>query len=81
MITDSEMEDFEAAITDAGFRVEDFNPIAQEGERSPEPQPMTGRVTVNRESTGDATTYKAGYGSTWVAEFARDLKAGVFGTP
>ncbi len=81
MISDSEMQDFEAAIRSAGFTPSDFNPVAVEDERSPEPQPITGTVTVNRESAGEAKTYKAGYGSTWVAEFEQDLRSGVFGTP
>lgn len=81
MISESEMQDFEAAILAAGFDTSDFNPVAVEDERSPEPQPVTGTVTVNRESTGEAKTYRAGHGSIWVAEFEQDLKAGLFGSP
>lgn len=81
MISESEMQDFEAAISGAGFETSDFNAVAVEDERSPEPQPVTGTVTVNRQSTGEAQTYRAGHGSIWVAEFDEDLKAGLFGSP
>jgi hypothetical protein len=74
------MQDFEAAINRAGFDPSDFNPVVVEDERSPEPQPVTGTVTVTRESSGVAKTYRAGHVSIWVAEFDQDLKAGLFGS-
>ena len=82
MISDSEMEDFNNVIQGAGFDPQDFNPIAVEDEpQGPGVQPITGTVTVHRGSTGQSTTYQAGHGSTWVADFANDLQTGEFGQP
>ena len=81
MILDSELQDFEAAIKSAGYGVEDFFHTAVVDERSPETQPITGTVTVKRKLSGEAKVYRAGYRSTWVAEFEQDLKRGLFGAP
>ncbi len=90
LITDSEMEDFDAAILQAGFQVHDFNVIDLEDDEVPlgddeptvtEQHPITGRVTVHRISTDDAITYSGGHLSTWVTEFEADLQAGKFGQP
>jgi hypothetical protein len=90
MISDSEMEDFDAAILQAGFEVHDFNVIDLEdgevplGDDEPtvtEQHPITGTVTVHRISTDEAVTYSAGHLSTWVSEFEADLQAGKFGEP
>jgi len=90
LITDSEMEDFEATIINAGFEVDDFGAVPLEDDEVPlgddeptviEQHPMTGTVTVHRISTDEATTYRAGHGSTWVKAFEADLQAGNFGQP
>jgi hypothetical protein len=90
MISDSEMEDFDAAILQAGFEVHDFNVIDLEDDEVPlgddeptvtEQHPITGTVTVHRISTDEAVTYSAGHLSTWVSEFEADLQAGKFGEP
>ena len=91
LITDSEMEDFEAAILQAGFEVNDFNivdledePTAieqLEAETAIEQDGITGTVTVRRISTDEAITYNAGHLSTWVSEFEIDLHEGKFGEP
>ncbi len=83
LITDSEMEDFDAAILEAGFEVDDFNVIPLEDEPTAKEQhPITGTVTVQRKSTDDeAITYSAGHLSTWVKAFEADLQAGKFGQP
>jgi hypothetical protein len=82
MISESEMQDFNNVISEAGFDPDDFNPIAVEDEPSgPGVQPITGTVTVHRQSTDQATTYTAGHGSTWVAQFATHLQGGEFGNP
>ena len=91
LITDSEMEDFEAAIIDAGFEVHDFNVIPLEDEPTVIEQledetaikqyVPTGTVTIQRISTNDAITYKAGSDSIWPQAFEADLQAGKFGQP
>ncbi len=82
LITDSEMEDFDTAILQAGFEVDDFNVVDLEDEPTAKEQhPITGTVTVHRISTDDAITYSAGHLSTWVTEFEIDLLGDKFGEP
>ncbi len=82
MISDSEMDDIDAAILQAGFEVHDFNVIDQEDEPTAKEQhPITGTVTVLRISTDDAITYSGGHLSTWVTEFEIDLHEDKFGEP
>ncbi len=83
LITDSEMEDFDAAIRGAGFEVHDFIVVDLEDEPTAKEQhPITGTVTVQRKSTDDeAITYSAGHLSTWVKKFEADLHEGKFGQP
>jgi len=79
LITDSEMEDFDATILGAGFEVDDFNVVDLEDEPTAKEQhPITGMVTVHRISTDKAITYRAGHLSTWVTEFEIDLHEGKF---
>ena len=82
LITDSEMDDFDAAILNAGFDVDDFRVIDLEDEPTAKEQhPITGTVTVHRISTDEFITYRAGSGSIWPQEFKADLQAGKFGQP
>ena len=82
MISDSEMEDFEAAIIQAGFNVADFKRAQdQDPPTAKEQHPITGTVAVLRMSTGDSITYRAGHLSTGVTEFEIDLHEGKFGQP
>ncbi len=90
MISDSEMDDFDAAILQAGFEVHDFNVIDLEDDEVPlgddeptvtEQHRITGTVTVHRISTDKFITYSAGHLSTWVTEFEIDLHEGKFGEP
>ncbi len=91
LITDSEMEDFDAAILQAGFEMDDFNivdleddPTAieqLEAETAIEQYAPKGTVTIQRISTDDAITYTAGSGSIWPQKFEADLQAGKFGQP
>ena len=91
MISDSEMDDFEAAIVAAGFEVDDFNVVPLEDEPTAieqleaetaiEQYVPTGTVTIHRISTDDAITYTAGSGSIWPQKFEADLQAGKFGQP
>ncbi len=70
LITDSEMEDFDAAILQAGFEVNDFNVVDLEDDelslKDDEStvivqHPIIGAVTVHRISTDAAITYSAGH--------------------
>ncbi len=82
MISDSEMDDIDAAILQAGFEVDDFSVVDMEHEPTAKEQhPITGTVTVHRISTDDAITYSGGHLSTWVTEFEIDLHEGKFGQP
>ena len=75
LITDSEMEDFEAAIVAAGLEMDDFNAVPLEDDESTviEPYAITGTVTVHRISTDDYKPYRAGWGSSWPQAFEADL--------
>ena len=90
LITVSEMEDFDAAILQAGFEVNDFNVVDLEDDELPlkddestviVQHPIIGTVTVHRISTDVSETYRAGSGSAWQQDFEADLKAGKFGQP
>ena len=90
LITDSEMEDFDAAILQAGFEVDDFSVVDLEDDELPLKDDestvivqdgITGTVTVHRISTDKTITYNAGHLSTWVSEFEIDLHEGKFDQP
>ena len=82
LITVSEMEDFDAAILQAGFEVDDFNIVdLKDKPTAKEQHPITGTVTVHRISTDEFITYRAGSGSIWPQEFKADLQSGKFGEP
>ena len=90
LITVSEMEDFDAAILQAGFEVDDFSVVDLEDDELPlkddestviVQHPIIGTVTVHRISTDVSETYRAGSGSAWQQDFEADLKAGKFGQP
>ena len=82
LITDSEMEDFEAAIINAGFEVADFNLVQDENPPTVKEQyAITGTVTVHKISADEAITYNAGHLSTWVTVFEIHLHEGKFGEP
>ncbi len=91
LITDSEMDDLEAAIINAGFEVDDFD-VGQLADESTVIEQLedetgikqyvpTGTVTIQRISTNDAITYKAGSDLIWPQAFEADLQAGKFGHP
>ena len=80
MVDDSEKEDFEQAIRNKGFSLDDFeltekrDPAQGAGVHA-----ITGTVTIKRKSSGAKKSYQAGHGSAWPAEFENDLRRGVFG--
>jgi len=84
------MKDFDAAILQAGFEVNDFSVVDLEDDELPlkddestviVQHPIIGTVTVHRISTDKTITYSAGHLSTWVAEFEIDLHEGKFDQP
>jgi hypothetical protein len=90
LIIDSEMEDFEAAILQAGFEVNDFSVVdLEDDELSLKDDESTvivqhsiiGTVTVHRISSDVSETYRPGSGSDWQQDFEAELKAGKFGQP
>ncbi len=90
LITNSEMEDYDAAILQAGFEVDDFSVVEVEDDELPlkddestviVQHPIIGAVTVHRISTDVSETYRAGSGAAWQQDFEADLKAGKFGQP
>lgn len=79
IICPTEKEDFDNAITSAGYRKEDFDVRESETPMSAGGiEPITGTITVRNKQTGLERSYKAGHGSTWVAEFENDLRTGAF---
>ncbi len=90
LISDSEMEEFDAAILQAGFEVDDFSVVDLEDDELPLKDDestvivqlgITGTVAVHRISTDAAITYSAGHLSTWVTQFEIDLHEDKFGQP
>ncbi len=80
LISNNEMDDFDATILQAGFEVNDFSVVDMEHEPTAKEQhPITGTVTVHRISTDEFITYTAG--SIWPQAFEADLQAGNFGQP
>ena len=80
-ISDHERDDFEQALRDLEFSVDDFELIPEDTTvTTPRVFPITGTVTIRRKSSGTEKKYKTGYGSTWPAKFARDLGGGYYGS-
>jgi hypothetical protein len=76
------MQDFEAAIVQAGFDVTDFNArqvLHLSGTK--EMMPNSGTVVVRRISADIAIKYQCGMHSEWWNHVEADLKAGKFGQP
>ncbi len=82
MISDSEMEDFKAAIVQAGFDLTDFDArqlLHLPGTKEVTPDIAT--VVVRRISSDIAIKYQCGMPAEWWNHFAADLQAGQFGEP
>ena len=82
MISDSEMEDFKAAIVQGGFDVTDFG--ARQLLHLPETKEVTpdiATVVVRRISSDIAIKYQCGMPSEWWNHFEADLHEGKFGQP
>ena len=82
LITDSEMEDFEATIVQAGFDLTDFDArqlLHLPGTKEVTPDIAT--VVVRRISSDIAIKYQCGMPSEWWNHFEADLQAGKFDQP
>ena len=82
LITDSEMDDFEAAIVQAGFDLTDFDArqlLHLPGTKEVTPDIAT--VVVRRISSDIAIKYQCGMPSEWWNHFEADLHEGKFGQP
>jgi hypothetical protein len=82
IIGKDEQDDFLNVLLSAGLKGTDFDL----SENETNTQSVTGvfaikgTVTVLRKSNNHKKTYPAGHGATWLAQFEKDLKAGVFGS-
>ncbi len=80
MISESEKEDFSNAITNNGFKENEFKLVEEDTTVCTVGiYPITGEVTINRIPNNKTKTYQSGHGSAWAAAFQVDLKSGFFG--
>lgn len=80
IVPKDELEDAIQAAEKYGYGESDFT--ARYIEYSPlrrGPAPIVADVEITHTSRGITKTYHAGDGSTWPADFARDVEAGQFG--
>ncbi|CAG9173200.1 hypothetical protein [Cupriavidus pampae] len=68
----NEQQDVAAVVQLVGLMPQDFEISDVNGTSARQ-------VTVKRQSTGAASVYDAGPGTTWVEEFESDLECGLFG--
>ena len=81
LITDSERQDFERLIKEAGLSLGDFV-VTEELDEFPSRgvAPDTGTVTVTYMPTKARRAYHTGHISKWSAQFEDDLKSNWFQT-
>ncbi|AMP04445.1 transcriptional regulator [Collimonas pratensis] len=81
LIDPDEKSDFYAILQAQHLAAEDFelHEVDTTDPKTDEIFALTGFVTVSRKSSGRKKQYPIGDGSTWVAEFERDLQQGAFG--
>lgn len=80
LIEPDEKGDFHAVLRARHLAAGDFelHEIDTTDPKTDEVLGLTGFVTVSRKSSGQKKQYPIGDGSTWVAEFERDLLQGAF---
>ena len=80
LIEPGEQKDFHAVLQARHLAADDFelHEVDTTDPKTDEILGLTGFVTVSRKSSGRKTQYPIGDGSTWVAEFERDLMRGAF---
>jgi len=74
-----EKQDFENSLTRAGFRHEEFTLHVKPS--GPVPASRGYEVKVTHAPTQTVKAYSGGPSEDWVARFAEDLSAGLFGHP
>ncbi|MFC5474328.1 transcriptional regulator [Paraherbaspirillum soli] len=81
LIEPDELNDFNAVLVRHKLAADDFElrELDTTDPKTDEVFALTGFVTVTRKSSGRKQQYPIGDGSIWVAEFERDVAAGVFG--
>ncbi|MEM4985936.1 transcriptional regulator [Collimonas sp. H4R21] len=81
LIEPDEMDDFQAVLRARHLPADDFelHQVDTTDPKTDEIFGLTGFVTVSRKSSGHKQQYPIGDGSSWVAEFERDLLRGAFG--
>ena len=80
LIEPEEMEDFHKVLARFKLSAEDFDLVETDttDPQSDEIFGLTGFVTITRKSTGKQNEYPIGDGSTWVAQFQRDILGKIF---
>jgi hypothetical protein len=80
LLGNSEKEDFLAIVRAAGYLPADFE-LSETEERptTTEIYAVRGTANVARKSTNVSRKYQAGHATSWLAEFEKDLQAGVYG--
>lgn len=80
LIESDEKKDFHRFLSKQHLAADDFelHEVDTTDPKTDEILALAGFVTVSRKSTGQKKQYPTGDGSTWVADFKRDLLHGVF---
>jgi hypothetical protein len=80
LIEPDEMEDFHKVLARFKLSAKDFDLVETDttDPQSDEIFGLTGFVTITRKSTGKQNHYPIGDGSTWVAQFQRDIVKKIF---
>ena len=76
-----EKHGFEASLTRAGFRHEEFTLHVKPSGSAPAPSAGAYEVKVTHAPTQTVKAYFGGPREDWVARFAEDLSGGLFGHP
>jgi hypothetical protein len=79
-IDETEIEDVEKALQTYGCSGDDFTArvVEDQYQTTTGLTPITGELTIKHTGSGKEQVYQVGHGSTWVAEFERDLKNNTF---
>ena len=82
LIRTAELDEFRDILARTGWRADDFT-VSEEvhDPATAEVEAEAGRVIVDRIRTHAVQEYHIGCGSSWLGEFADDLRAGKFGRP
>ena len=82
LIRAAELDEFRDILARNGWRADDFTVLEEVHDpATAEVESEAGRVIVDCIRTHAVQQYHVGCGSSWVSEFADDLRAGRFGRP